>query len=513
MEWGGSNGPTTPPPTDPFNLVLTGIGGITGATGTFNVCSDPTCSGSVAQPLHFDANSNLFDNNNMQIYPGFGGMSVGFLGFKTTLPVGTTFTIQPQAVNAGTWTGWNLQGASFHVVSNSLTLSTLGSASAGTCNQITLSSGSSLANETYNFYLTGSNGLPQARLYLDSSCSQELATTGAYPWETVYSYTTDSCSGGCTNGGTNANSNNSQMWLWIMDPVAEGTSLSVTTSDDTFAPGTNNYNFTPVVSSVSPTAGGTGTTLTLTGAGFAPPLAVRVGNQDCPLQSVSPSQVICTVPSGSGSNLQIALYQRGTSYPAPGYYFSYTGFDFFYPSPTIYAAIGYPMPNSPAIPPTNTGQSIVAASCSVTIGSLPSGFTVNPNDCSITGSSTLDPSQPLPFVTNLGITATGPASATFTGGEVIEIGNFPIVSYWTGAVGTSMGMGTLAFDGSMYTLYIQSGATVNSLVTANNYGAPISTCSFGGALSASGLSIDSSNCSISGPILALPVPSRLTGPL
>ncbi len=188
--------------------------------------------------------------------------------------------------------------------------------------------------------------------------------------------------------------------------------VTVTTPGGTSATsGADQYTYTvppaPAVSSLSPTSGPNGTSVTINGSNFAGATAVSFGADAATFTVSDPSTIYATAPSGAGTVDVIVTTPGGTSSTSPADHFTYTVPD----APTVTGvspASGYEG-TSVVVTGTNfTGASGVAFGANAA-----TSFTVN-NDTSITatapaGSGTVDVT-----VTTSGGTSTTGAADAFT---------------------------------------------------------------------------------------------------
>ncbi len=118
---------------------------------------------------------------------------------------------------------------------------------------------------------------------------------------------------------------------------------------------------TSVIPGSGPTAGGT--SITIVGSGFgAAGNSVAIGGRLCPVIAESPTEVVCTLPEGSGASRPIRLLDGG-GLASPPFPFGYDA-----PSITSITATSFPTAGGTII--TNAGQNFGAAGTSphLTIG-------------------------------------------------------------------------------------------------------------------------------------------------
>ena len=73
---------------------------------------------------------------------------------------------------------------------------------------------------------------------------------------------------------------------------------------------------TPLLTSISPTSGGVGTTLTISGSGFSdhPISIVLIGHDSCPVVSSTGTQIVCTVPAHTAYNAPVQVLFSDVGY-------------------------------------------------------------------------------------------------------------------------------------------------------------------------------------------------------
>lgn len=191
-----------------------------------------------------------------------------------------------------------------------------------------------------------------------------------------------------------------------------------------------------VISSISPTSGGTngGVLLTINGNGFGPTASdvqINIGTSVCTIVQVTPGQVQCTVPP-QGSNASPALLRvvsNGVTFPNPPSFTYNSG-----ATPSITSI--NPTTGGSGQTVTISGSNFVNGQTTVTIGGTTCAIaTVSASTITCTVGVGPAGNQPVVvsvatvgtsnantvFVYNLLITSTSPAAGSFGGGQTVTI--------------------------------------------------------------------------------------------
>jgi hypothetical protein len=80
------------------------------------------------------------------------------------------------------------------------------------------------------------------------------------------------------------------------------------------------------IQSLSQTAGSTngGSLLTIDGNGFSSMqnTTVKIGNNECVIQSLTQSKITCIIPSNSAGNYSVAIKSNGVNFPSVSFFYT-----------------------------------------------------------------------------------------------------------------------------------------------------------------------------------------------
>jgi hypothetical protein len=249
--------------------------------------------------------------------------------------------------------------------------------------------------------------------------------------------------------------------------------ISVTTVAGT---GTSSTNFTvvppPVISSFSPTSGGAGTSVTISGTGLASATAVTFNGVGATFTFNSDTQITATVPSGASTGPISVTTPGGTAQ-------SSTNFTFI-PAPTI---TGFtPSSGGVGASVTITGTAFTGAS-SVAFNGTSAAFTFN-SDSQITATVPSGATSGLISVTTPGGTASSASAFTVVANLPPTITGFSPSSGAVGASvtisGTNLKGATLVTFNGVISSFKFSGAKIIATVPPNATTGPISVTTPGG---------------------------------
>ena len=283
-----------------------------------------------------------------------------------------------------------------------------------------------------NVSISGSNfGTVKGTVYLQA------------PFQPVVKVTPTAWSDTSVTATIPANSANGALELWVNN----GTILS---NVETFTVGSIAPS-TPVVSSISPTSGTTGTPITLTGSGFTDATTVYFDSQEVSFQVVSDTQMTVFAPSGaSGSQGSIVVASgAGTSTDTQSDVFTYTS-----GSASSDPIVGHIDPASGTASGgttvTITGSGLTGATA-VDFGNIPAMSFQVLSDTEITATSPAGTSGSTVDITVTTQAGTSPVSAadefTYTGGSS-STSTGPTITEISPTVGTASGGTTITIFGS-----------------------------------------------------------------
>ena len=281
-------------------------------------------------------------------------------------------------------------------------------------------------------------------------------------------------------GGTVASSYTINSSTEIAATVGSGTTgtISVTTEGGTAtSTGTFTYNAIPVITSFTPSSGGSGASVTITGTNFTGATSVKFGGTNATSYTVNSStQITATVASGSTGTISVSN-SNGTG--------ASSGTFTFIPTPTISSFS--PITGGSGTAVTITGTNLSDASSVKFGGTNATSYIVN-SSTQITAIVGSGATGQLSVVTPGG---TGTSSGTFTYIPAPTISSFTPI---TGGSGTSVTIsGTnlsdasnVKFGGTNAASYIANSSTQITAIVGNGATGQISVVTPGGTGTSSG---------------------------
>lgn len=213
----------------------------------------------------------------------------------------------------------------------------------------------------------------------------------------------------------------------------------------------------PTVSSVSPSAGALagGTTLTITGTEFFTGATVSIGGSNCPVVSLSATQISCTLPAQAAGTVAVSVTNVDTQTGSLAGAYTYQ------PAPTV-TSVAF-----------NAGPLAGGTSVTVNGTNFLSGATVrfDTSSCVVTATTatTITCLTPAHAAGSVAVTVTNPDSQAGSLGSAFTYQNAPTISSVSPAIGSSAGGTTISITGTGFlTGSSVSVGSVNCAVTAEN---------------------------------------------
>lgn len=243
-----------------------------------------------------------------------------------TLSNGYTY-IAPPILSSVSPSGGALTGTTLITVSGSGFTSGLAATLGSSCGSVNILSGTQFT------CTTTTHSAAVVSLSVTDSYGQVVSLPNVYTYEAAPTVTSISPSTGAVGGGTSVTiagtgfidptvsiggsncgallSSATQITCTTTGHSAQMVNVVVTNSDNQFGTESNAFSYQggPTISSVSPVGGalGGGTTLTITGTGFASGATVALGSANCNVSSTSSTQIVCATSSSSAGAVNVKV--------------------------------------------------------------------------------------------------------------------------------------------------------------------------------------------------------------